>query len=167
MTLPRQPWKRLALGLIASLAAAAILAGASRLAVGAPTSELIVVDRHTGIAIGGYDPVAYFTDAAAVPGKGLFEANIAGAVWRFRNVGNRAAFVNDPDFYLPGFGGHDPVAIARGVAVAGDPRLWLIAGERLYLFYTPESRAAFAADSERIADQAEQRWPSVQLSLSP
>jgi hypothetical protein len=35
------------------------------------------------------------------------------------------------------------------------------------LFYTPESRAAFAADSERIADQAEQRWPSVQLLLSP
>jgi hypothetical protein len=167
MTAARRLQTRFALGLVAGVAAVATLAGVSRLAVGAATSELIVIDRHTGIAIGGYDPVAYFTDGAAIPGKGPFEANVAGAVWRFRNAGNRAAFVDDPDIYWPGFGGHDPVAIARGVAVAGDPRLWLIAGERLYLFYAPNYRAAFAADSERIAGQAEQRWPAVQLSLSP
>ena len=42
----------------------------------------------------------------------------------------------DPDVYMPRFGGYDPVGVARGVAVPGDPRLWLIADERLYLFYS-------------------------------
>ena len=41
----------------------------------------------------------------------------------------------DPDVYMPQFGGYDPLGVARGVAVAGNPNVWLIAGERLFLFY--------------------------------
>ena len=82
-------------------------------------------------------------------GKGEFEYRHAGAVWRFRNAGNLSAFAADPDVYMPRFGGYDPVAIGRGVAAAGDPRIWMIAGERLYLFQSAESKAIFAADSER------------------
>jgi hypothetical protein len=56
-----------------------------------------------------------------------------GAVWRFRNEGNRAAFAEHPEVYLPRFGGYDAVAIARGVSVPGHPLFWTITGERLYL----------------------------------
>ena len=92
----------------------------------AATTERIVVDRHSGLAISGFDPVAYFTDA--VPRKGIedHELSSAGVTWRFRNEGNMAAFVADPDIYTPQFGGYDPVAVARGVAAAGHPQLWLI-----------------------------------------
>ena len=62
----------------------------------AATTERIVVDRHSGIALGGFDPVAYFVDADAMRGKGEFEHAFAGVVWRFRNEGNRAAFADDP-----------------------------------------------------------------------
>jgi hypothetical protein len=68
---------------------------------------------------------------------------------------------------MPRFGGYDPVGVARGVAVAGDPRLWLIVGERLYLFYSIEARVTFATDVEQAVATAERRWPAVQRTLSP
>src|SRR5580692_1174299 len=73
--------------------------------IGAATTERIVVDRNSGLAISGFDPVAYFTDAQALQGKGEFEQTVAGAVWRFRSAGNSAAFMADPDVYMPRFGG--------------------------------------------------------------
>jgi hypothetical protein len=101
------------------------------------------------------------------PGQEAFEYPFAGAVWRFRNEGNRAAFVADPEVYMPRFGGYDPVGVARGVPVPGDPRLWLIVRERLYLFFTPQARDAFSQDAERLVATAERRWPQLQLTLSP
>ena len=73
------------------------------------------------------DPLAYFIDGASLRGSDDFEHAYAGAVWRFRNEGNRAAFIADPQVYMPRYGGYDPVGVARGVAVPGDPRLWLVA----------------------------------------
>jgi hypothetical protein len=150
-------------------AALVIMLGASlcALPIGAATTEHVVVDRNTGLAIGGFDPVAYFTEGAPALGRGEFELRHAGAVWRFRNPGNRAAFAADPDIYMPRFGGYDPVGIGRGVTIPGDPRLWQMAGERLFLFHSPENRAAFAADSGRAVDVAEKEWPKVQRILSP
>ncbi len=94
-----------------------------------------MVDWHTGLAINGYDPVAFFTDGKPMSGDAEFELRYGGAIWRFANLGNRAAFVARPDIYMPQYGGYDPVGVARGVAVAGNPNVWLIAGERLFLFY--------------------------------
>ena len=90
-----------------------------------------------------------------------------GAVWRFCNIGNRAAFAARPDVYMPQFGGYDPVGVARGVAVAGNPDTWLISGERLFLFYDRERLETFAADPDRIIGAAERKWPDVQRTLSP
>ena len=133
----------------------------------AATVERVAVDRHTGIALGGFDPVAYFVDADAVRGKGEFEHTFAGVVWRFRNEGNRAAFADNPEVYMPRFGGYDPVAVARGVGVPGDPRLWLIVENRLYLFYMPEARTAFGDDPKGLLGAAEHSWPTVRETLSP
>jgi hypothetical protein len=104
------------------MASAALgLPGQSRSA----TTERVVVDRNSGLAISGFDPVAYFTDAQALPGKGEFEQVVGGTVWRFRNAGNRAAFMADPEVYTPRYGGYDPVDVARSVAVAGNLLLWV------------------------------------------
>jgi hypothetical protein len=97
----------------------------------------------------------------------VFEQVFAGVTWRFCNEGNQAAFAADPDVYMPRFGGYDPVGIARGVTVAGDPRVWSIIEGRLYLFYNPENRAAFTADAEDATATAERQWPVVQRTLSP
>ena len=95
----------------------------SAIAAQAATTERVVVDRYTGLALGGFDPVAYFTDARPLAGQPGFEVSEAGAVWRFRNEGNRAFFLAHPEIYGPQFGGYDPTDVARGVAVAGNPQV--------------------------------------------
>ncbi|MEI8151321.1 MAG: YHS domain-containing (seleno)protein [Hyphomicrobiales bacterium] len=133
--------------------------------VGAATTELLVVNRYTGLAIDGFDPVAYFVDAAPKEGRAELEFRSAGATWRFQNEGNRAAFAGAPAIYTPRFGGYDPMALARGAATPGHPQLWLIAEQRLYLFYSAEARAAFTADPAAAIESAERNWPDVQRTL--
>src|SRR5262249_39662486 len=127
----------------------AILAGIcviwADFAARATTNERVVVNRFSGLAIEGFDPVAYFVDRHPVLGLPAFEAAEAGAVWRFHNAGNRASFVAHPDVYGPQFGGYDPTDVARGVTFAGNPRFWVVSGERLYLFGLEANRDAFAA----------------------
>jgi hypothetical protein len=149
-------------GLAGSLAAP----GWPGCAAQAATTERVVVNRFTGVAIEGYDPVAYFVDSRAEIGLEDFEASQAGAVWRFRNEGNRASFVAHPEVYGPQFGGYDPIDLARGVTVAGNPRFWLISGQRLYLFGREESRDAFAAEPARVLREADARWPQLELDLA-
>jgi hypothetical protein len=144
-----------------------LLAGFTGLPVHSATTERIVVDPVRGLALSGFDPVAYFTDGKALAGRDDLEMNLAGAIWRFRNEGNRAAFAANPEVYLPAFGGYDPIAVARGVATPGHPQLWLIARERLYLFYSPEARETFSAASEAIASEAERKWSDVLSTIAP
>jgi YHS domain-containing protein len=132
----------------------------------AATTERVVVNRFSGVAIEGFDPVAYFVDGAAVPGTAEFEANLWGAVWRFRNEGNRASFLAHPEIYGPQFGGYDPADIARGVAVAANPRFFVISAQRLYLFSREANRDAFAADPGRFLYEVGKRWPALQEQLS-
>lgn len=132
----------------------------------AATTERIVVEAYTGLAIGGVDPVAYFTDGQMLKGLPEFELMAQGAVWRFRNEDNRAFFAAAPQIYGPQFGGYDPVDVARGVAVAGQPRLWLIYGQRLYLFAREDSRNAFAARPDATARAAAAAWPALRETLA-
>jgi len=152
------------------LALSAVVAIAVFLFAGAACADLterIVVDWHTGLAIDGYDPVAFFTDGKAMAGNAAFELRHAGVVWRFRNSGNRAAFAERPDIYMPRYGGYDPVGVARGVAVAGRPNVWLIARERLFLFYDPADRQKFASDAVHVIATADRKWPQLVQSLTP
>lgn len=168
MTAARQQRKPPGLASLAKMGLFLLLAcGLPCLAPGhAATTESIVSDPNRGLAINGFDPVAYFTDAKAAIGREELEYNFAGAIWRFRNEGNRAAFMQNPEIYAPAFGGYDPMAVARGVAVAGHPQIWAVAGKRLYLFYNTQAREGFLADPESAA-AAERKWPVVQQTLSP
>jgi len=151
------------LGLAVALVAAVVVAGAGS----AAATEQVVVDRYTGLAISGYDAVAYFTDGRPVPGRGEHEYAFAGVVWRFRNEGNRAAFIADPAVYMPRFSGYDPVGIGRGVAIPGHPRLWHLADQRLYLFYSTEDQETFVLDTARAIAAADRKWPALRHQLVP
>ena len=135
-------------------------------AASAATTERIVTNRYSGLAIEGFDPLSYFVDGRPEMGLPEFEAPQGGVVWRFRNEGNRASFVAHPDVYGPQFGGYDPVDLARGVTVAGNPLFWLIAGSRLYLFGREENRDAFAANPAPYVNEATSRWPALEEQLA-
>jgi hypothetical protein len=127
------------------------------------TGERVVSDPYTGIAIYGFDPVAYFTDGKARGGSSQFEARWRGAVWRFANGANRDAFAADPAVYAPAFGGFDAESITRGVAVASDPTVFAVLSGRLYLFRSPEAKGRFVA--EKLGSAANAAWERMEPSL--
>jgi hypothetical protein len=160
MTAARQQRKaRLALGVFLGFTVAcASVANAS--------DGPILANPDTGLAISGFDPVAYFTDGKPAFGRPDLELRIEGVVWRFRNEGDRAAFADHPEVYTPCFGGYDLVAVANGKSVLGHPLFWAIKGERLYLFYSATARAAFLADPVRVIARATHKWPDVARTIA-
>jgi YHS domain-containing protein len=128
-------------------------------------SAPVVTDPQSGIAIDGFDPVAYFTGDGAVQGREEFDYKFEGVTWRFRSEGNRAAFAEHPVVYARQFGGYDPVAIGRGVSVPGHPLTWAIVGDRLYLFYDSKARAGFIEAPRRAISAARRQWPDVRRTL--
>lgn len=138
---------------------------AAGVAYASVAGELVVADRRAGIALYGFDPVAYFLEGAAEVGKSEHELIFSGFAWHFRNEANRAAFRDQPDVYVPRFGGYDPVALQRGVPVAGHPTIFAVHDGRLFLFQQPENRAEFLANPDGVVEAARMNWPRVRSSL--
>ena len=173
MTRERRKRKQYGTRAIGAVAALALHGGAALALFAGPfvpwasASAQVVMDWHTGLAIDGYDPVAFFTEGKPVAGSGDYEMRYGGVAWRFANLGNRAAFAANPEVYMPQYGGYDPIGIARGIAVAGNPNVWLIIGERLFLFYSDDRREKFAANPNRVIGPADRQWPTVLRTLTP
>ena len=158
--------RRLPISTVVLLAAILLALWAGIKAPKASPADRLVVDPASGLAISGFDPVAYFTENKAVLGRPDIELTQNAAVWRFRNTGNRAAFAQNPEVYAPQFGGYDPVAIEREASVPGHPQIWAVAGERLYLFYNSKARAAFLENPGRVLESATRKWPAVARTLA-
>jgi len=135
--------------------------------VQAATTERVVSDVVSGLAISGIDPVSYFTHAAPLYGNADYEYSYGGVTWRFRNIGDQVAFAAHPEVYMPRYGGYDPIALSRGVAVAGNPLVWAMVGERVYLFYDEKSRARFLDNPAEAIGTADDKWPAVMSTLVP
>jgi hypothetical protein len=151
----------------ATAAAALILVLAGPPRAGAATSERVVTDALSGLAINGIDPVAYFTHATPLYGSADHEYRYAGTIWRFRNVGDQAAFAANPDVYMPRYGGYDPMGLGRGVAVPGNPLVWTMVHEHVYLFYDEGARDRFLANPDEAIEIADEKWPAVLSTLVP
>ena len=86
-------------------------------ALGAPSAWQ---DYSSGFAIGGYDPVAYFTRGRPVPGREGIEHSWGGTYWRFENTGNRDAFAKHPGVYAPQFAGYGTSASRSWMSFVSD-----------------------------------------------
>jgi hypothetical protein len=153
--------------LLLSLLGLAVVAGPAFGAERKPgvTTERVVVDSVTGFAIGGFDPVAYFEQGKPVEGRDGFEATWDGAIWRFANSGDRDAFSDAPDLFAPQYGGHCVTSAAKGVPAEGDPRVFAIAGGRLYLFRGEAERREWLASPASVTSAAEANWPKLREML--
>ncbi len=113
---------------------------------------------ETGYALGGHDPVAYFTIGAPTPGKPDISREWNGATWLFSTSEHRALFDADPDKYAPAFGGHCAVAQVMGADLKGSPKRWRIKNGRLYVNKNLLASTMFgplAGRIQRLAEQAE------------
>lgn len=114
-----------------------------------------------GLALQGYDPVAYIDERRAVPGLPAITAPWRGATYRFATPENRDRFARDPRRYLPAYGGWCATAMADGRRVSVDPASFLVTGGRLFLFYRSrgwDSRATWSADPARLTKEADVWW---------
>lgn len=127
--------------------------------------EAMQRDPHSGLALRGYDPVAYQIEARAIAGHRDHEIVHRGAVWRFVSAANLEAFRDAPGVYEPAFAGFDASAVAEGRAVDTDPRQFAIIGSRLFLFRTSESRRSFVEDTN-LLPTAEAKWDDVSRSIA-
>jgi len=126
----------------------------------------ITTDPLTGIAIGGMDPVSYFTETAPQPGKPEFEFYWMGAPWHFANEANFEIFKRHPEIYAPQYGGHGAMSMARGFVSDSDPRLYTVFKDRLFLFYSAANREAFLLSPDAAARQGAENWPALSKTLS-
>ncbi|AMJ60400.1 YHS domain-containing (seleno)protein [Bosea sp. PAMC 26642] len=116
-----------------------------------------------GVAIRGYDPVAYFRDGGPRPGKAEFSVRHGGAVWRFASAEHKALFEADPARYLPAYGGFCAYGTSRGYLVKIDPEAWSIVDGRLYLNYDRAVQKTWSAKTSVYINQADAKWPSLAL----
>jgi hypothetical protein len=168
MTLWRRDWNGSRRPILRYLVASALAVFAFRSdqVLAQATTERVVINRVTGYAISGFDPVAYFAESQPLAGQNHYEWVYDHAIWRFRNEGNLNAFRQHPEVYEPLFGGYDPVTIANGKAVEGRPQIWAVIGSRLALFSSLENRRVLLDSPRSWLLEASHRWPTIRQELA-
>lgn len=126
--------------------------------------EFYGVDINSGLALGGFDPTLYLLEGQPGLGEPAHELIRDGIAWRFRTAANKAAFLRDPDTFLPRLGAYDAEGVGRGLLVRADPLIWVRDADRIYLFRNTEARTRFG-HQPRAAERAEERWPGLQTGL--
>jgi YHS domain-containing protein len=114
-----------------------------------------------GLAIDGYDPVAYFTDAKPVEGKKELWFDWKGATWRFASAANRELFAKSPEKYAPQYGGYCAYAVAKGTTADIDPDAWTVRGGKLYLNYDADIQQKWLQDADGFIAKADLNWPKM------
>lgn len=128
--------------------------------IGSEHRALLNIDAG-GLALGGYDPVAYFTDGRPVPGDPAIERSYQGAAYRFASVEHKNLFEKDPARYVPKFGGFCGYAASINKVSPVDPTIWQIVDDRLVLQHTPRAYQLFNADTAGNYARAERNWPAL------
>ena len=123
------------------------------------------VNTLDGVAIKGYDPVAYFTLGKAAKGSEKLGYEWLGANWQFVSDANRQLFANDPMRYAPQYGGFCSVGMTAGRTFEVDPEAWRIIDSKLYLFGSKDVAQRWDPDSPSV-DIADAQWEKQQAKLA-
>lgn len=124
----------------------------------AQNKSLLNLDK-AGVAIQGYDPVAFFTDGKPVKGDAKFPFRHNGATYLFASKEHRDAFKAEPTKYEPVFGGYCAYGVSRGKVVEIDVEAFQIVDGRLLLQYSKGVRSDFNKDAKGNLAKAEANWP--------
>ena len=115
----------------------------------------------SGIAIRGYDPVAYFTAGKPTLGDAKFSASQDGATYYFATAANRDAFLKEPAKYAPAFGGFCAMGASLEKKFDGDPSLWKVVDGKLYLNVSPDAQKAWEKDVPGNISKGNRNWSAI------
>lgn len=139
-----------------ALALAALLSASAAAALSPVNQSLL-----GGVAIDGFDPVAYFTDGRPVEGSKAYTFEWRGATWRFASAAHRDLFAAAPEKYAPQYGGYCAWAVANGYTAGVEPEAWAIRDGKLYLNYDLEIREKWLSDVPGHISKADANWPKL------
>lgn len=124
------------------------------------------VFERNGLAIRGYDPVAYFRESKPVRGSDSLRADWDGATWNFASAANRDAFLADPGKYAPRYGGYCAWAVSQGYTAPVSPEAWRIVDGKLYLNYSKSVQRTWEEDIPGNIAAADGNWPGIRQKLA-
>lgn len=116
------------------------------------------VNSQSGIAIHGYDPVAYIEDHEAVPGSPEITASWQGVEWRFDSARNRNLFLQDPASYTPQYGGFEAYSASQGKTYDIDPTVFDVVDGKLYLHRNDRVRELWQRNPRGYIAEADAAW---------
>jgi YHS domain-containing protein len=131
------------------------------LATTAIAGKVDPVYQHGGLAIRGYDAVAYYQQSAPVKGSSQFSYRWRGATWLFASAENRDAFQANPERYAPQYGGYCAYAVSRGRTASIDPEAWKIVDGKLFLNYSKGVQKKWEQDVPGNIVKADEYWPDL------
>lgn len=114
-----------------------------------------------GVAISGYDAVAYFTEGKPVPGKAEHALKWHGVTWYFATAKSMEAFEMNPSAYAPQYGGYCAYAMSKGAVAPTVPEAFTVYEGRLYLNFSTEVRAIWSRDIPGNIARADAHWPAA------
>lgn len=115
----------------------------------------------TGLAMQGYDPVAYFTDGAPTKGSYKITSIYNDATYRFASEEHKAAFEKNPEAYVPAYGGYCAFGTAMGFKFDGDPNHWKIVDNTLYLNLSQDIQDRWEGDIPNFIQNANANWTDI------
>jgi hypothetical protein len=142
---------------IRQLGAAALLVV---VATASAAAQRVNTDRQ-GLALKGYDVVAYFVEGRAVPGDVSFEHAVDGVRYRFASAANRDRFAREPQRFLPQYGGFCAWAVSRGYTADTDPLAWRVVDGRLFLNYNRSVQKQWEGDVNGNVTKGDANWPGL------
>lgn len=119
------------------------------------------VNTIDGIALHGFDPVAYFTENKAVKGTAQLTAEYHGVTYEFASKEDQAAFQANPEKYIPQYGGFCAFAASRGVKADVDPHEFVVSDGKLYVNNSGRAQKLFQEDVKGNIEKADHNWPEV------
>ena len=137
------------------------IAALSLLSTAALAGEFFETD---GVALRGYDPVAYFVSSEPQKGQAQYSYEYKGSKFYFASDANKRAFVAMPEKYAPQFGGYCAFGTAQGYKVSTQPDAFAIVKDKLYLNYDKKVQKIWQQDVPGNIQQAEKNWPEVSKS---
>lgn len=113
------------------------------------------------VALGGHDPVSYFTRGRPEKGSRAFWFAFDDAVYLFANAKHRELFAADPERYAPQYQGYCTKKMSEGERAEADPEAWAIEGGKLYVFRSKNGLARFNENRAAILSKADAAWQNL------
>lgn len=127
----------------------------------ATAADLVNTSGASGVALSGYDPVAFFTDKKPVNGNFQITAKHRGATYFFASEEHKAMFAKNPNKYAPQCGGFCAFGVSVGALFPVDINTWQVRNNKLYLNLNPDILKMFNKDLDGNIAKAAKNWPGL------